>query len=383
MSYRLTCLTPVLIGDGGHLAAVDYMVWKNQVNVLAQSRIFRLLSKGPRLDSYLKEIKRADKLEFASWGGFAQNFAGRRIPFEDPSCTAYWEKLDSEFLRIPTFVASTDGPYLPASALRGAIRTALLRSRITPGSMKNLAESADRNRPPRNPGQLLEDRLLGPSGVDRLKGFNIGDSNTIERSSLAIYMLRTSTLIARGAETYELRWKQAPRGNIVANRPQDSTPVFAEMAKPGTIFTGRWRENPFYQNPEVCKSLRWKSPLTTASLFQAANQSAAAVLALHEQYARLAALERLRHNLLMVRERLESIQARNDACLVCLGWGAGFLSKSSGPDPADETYRDLLRDLGQYARALRNDVPFPKTRRIVFMEDRPAALPGWALLEVV
>jgi hypothetical protein len=35
------------------------------------------------LDSYLAQLKNAQKLDFASWGGFAQNFAGRRIPFEN------------------------------------------------------------------------------------------------------------------------------------------------------------------------------------------------------------------------------------------------------------------------------------------------------------
>ena len=82
MKYTITCLTPTLIGDGQRLAPIDYMVWKEHVNVLDQRRIFRLLSKGPRLDGYLSQLKTVDKLDFASWGGFAQNFAGRRIPFE-------------------------------------------------------------------------------------------------------------------------------------------------------------------------------------------------------------------------------------------------------------------------------------------------------------
>jgi CRISPR-associated protein Csm5 len=90
MRYRLTCLTPLLVGDGRKLSPIDYMVWKDQVNVLDQWRIFRLLAKGPRLDGYLAQLKRADKLDFASWGGFAQNFAGRRIPFESPTYSAYW-----------------------------------------------------------------------------------------------------------------------------------------------------------------------------------------------------------------------------------------------------------------------------------------------------
>ena len=53
MRYRLTCLTPLLVGDGRKLSPIDYMVWKDHVNVLDQWRIFRLLAKGPRLEGYL------------------------------------------------------------------------------------------------------------------------------------------------------------------------------------------------------------------------------------------------------------------------------------------------------------------------------------------
>ena len=79
----MTCLTPTLVGDGYKLSPIDYMVWRDQVNVLDQTRIFKLLARGPRLDGYLTQIKKATKLDFASWGGFAQNYAGRRIPFEN------------------------------------------------------------------------------------------------------------------------------------------------------------------------------------------------------------------------------------------------------------------------------------------------------------
>ena len=130
MNYRLTALTPLLVGDGRKLSPIDYMVWKDQINVLDQNRIFRLLSKGPRLDGYLAQLRKVDKLDFASWGGFAQNYAERRIPFEHASSTAVWEQTRPEYLHIPTFAAGPRGPFLPASALKGALRTALPRRRL-------------------------------------------------------------------------------------------------------------------------------------------------------------------------------------------------------------------------------------------------------------
>ena len=84
------------------------------------------MARGPKLDSYLTQIRRTDKLDFASWGGFAQNFADRRIPFEHESLTEVWNQTPSEHLFIPTFPSSPSGPYLPGTVLKGALRTALL-----------------------------------------------------------------------------------------------------------------------------------------------------------------------------------------------------------------------------------------------------------------
>jgi hypothetical protein len=35
-----------------------------------------------------------------------------------------------------------------------------------------------------------------------------------------------------------------------------------------------------------------------------------------------------------------------------------------------------------YARAIQTGQPFPKTRRVVHLNQQPAALPGWILLEI-
>ena len=179
MRYRLTCLTPTLVGDGQKLAPIDYMVWKDQINVLDQTRIFRLLSKGPRLENYLTQIRKADRLEFASWGGFAQNYADRRIPFEHGSSTAYWERARAESLFIPTFAAGLQGPYVPGSALRGAIRTGLVHSRWSEPMLRDAAAKLQADRVPRRPAETPEQVALGAAGQNRIRVFAVGDSAAV------------------------------------------------------------------------------------------------------------------------------------------------------------------------------------------------------------
>jgi len=367
MKYQLTCLTPTLIGDGQKLAPIDYMVWKDHVNVLDQRRIFRLLAKGPRLEGYLSQLKKAEKLDFASWGGFAQNFAGRRIPFEHVSAIPFWEKARAENLFIPTFAVSQAGPYVPGTAIKGALRTGAVFDRWTEGTMRDLAGRLEgEDRIPRNPAGRAEDAALGGAGSNRMRRVSAGDSTPINHSSMKVYLLRVTTLIARGPEKYELGWK-SPRGSVDSRRIEESTPIFAEMASPGTSFEGSWQE---------------RSVSDRARVFQASNKYAAELINRHKQYAGWCGLSRLGATLAELEARLAEISTRQDTCLLSIGWGGGLLGKSAFLDTKDESYRKILNHLSTYQKALQTGLPFPKTRRVIFQDGHPASLPGWILIRL-
>ena len=380
MRYRLTCLTPTLVGDGRKLSPIDYMVWKDHVNVLDQWRIFRLLAKGPRLDGYLAQLKKADKLDFASWGGFAQNFAGRRIPFESPAYSAYWNRAMGESLHIPTFASGAAGPYLPATALKGALRTGMVFAHWRDGMLQDTAARTKGERPPRKPAEAVEEQALGPAGANRMRYLAAGDSATVSNGDFKIYLLRTSTLIPRGG-SYALGWKQSPRGASDGNRPEDSTPVFAEMAVPGATFTGVWDERKFFLQPDVRRSIRWPEGFNRARIFEAVNVYAAGLLSLQRQYASLAGMGLLDRSLDELEQRLAHAR-ENHRCIVCMGWGGGLTAKCAWLDTTNPDYRQILTAYQIYNRALASNLPFPKTRRIVFLNNRPATLPGWAELNV-
>ena len=384
MRYRLKCLTPLLVGDGRKLSPIDYMVWKDQVNVLDQWRIFRILAKGPRLDSYLSQLKNAEKLDFASWGGFAQNYAGRRIPFENAAYSNYWNRAAGESLHIPTFATGAAGPYLPATAIKGSLRTGMVFAHWRDGMLQDALARVKSERtqrvPPRRPAEIVEEQALGPPGLNRMRFVSAGDSAPIATSRFQIYLLRTSTLQPRGGN-YALGWKQSPRGAVDGARPEESTPTFAEMAVPGTTFEGDWQEKTFFLEPEVRRSVRWPEVFNRAKIFEAVNVYAAGLLALQRQYASWAGLGLLDRSLDELEQWLGGARQRG-SCLLSLGWGAGLPAKSSWLDATNPDYRQILEQFGFYNRALASNLPFPKTRRIVFLNNKPATLPGWAELSV-
>jgi CRISPR-associated protein Csm5 len=380
MRYRLTCLTPLLVGDGRKLAPIDYMVWKDQVNILDQWRIFRLLAKGPRLEGYLAQLKKADKLDFASWGGFAQNFAGRRLPFENPAYSLYWNRATGDPLHIPTFSAGPDGPYLPGAAIKGALRTGMLFANWRDGMLQEVLSRVKGDRGPRRPGEIAEEQALGSGGANRMRFVSVGDSKPIAFSQFKVHLLRTSTLQPRGGG-FALGWKQSPRGTVDGARPEDSTPAFAEMAVPGSVFEGDWSEKTFFLQPEVRRAVRWPESFDRAKLFEAANVYAAGLIALQKQYATWAGLNLLSTSLDALEQKLSAARAKG-ACLIALGWGGGLPAKSAWLDSTNPDYREILQQCAMYNRALASNLPFPKTRRIVFLNNKPATLPGWAELEI-
>jgi CRISPR-associated protein Csm5 len=381
VKYRVTVLTPTLVGNGDKLSPIDYMVWRDQVNVLDQPRIFRLLSKGPRLEGYLAQLQKATKLDFASWGGFAQNYADRRIPFEDAAYAPYWERAQAESLSIPTFAALNEGPFLPGSAVKGALRTALVFANMKPGAMRDAGAKLTGERPSRHPAEHIEQQTAGSGGSDRMRVISVADSTPGTRTPFRVYMLRLATLVAKGGQQFSLGWKQAGRGAVEGKRPEEGTPAFAEMADPRTVFEGTWRENAFLNREEVRLALRWSAPVTRERLFEAANRYAEKQLELHAQYAAWTGLGELGASVAGLQEKLAAV--RNDGgCLLAIGWGAGFLSKSAAIGTGEEEHRKVLEALPYYERAIKSGLPFPKTRRVVFLKNKPATLPGWVELRV-
>lgn len=381
MDYRVTALTPLLVGDGRALSPIDYMVWKDQVNVLDQPTIFKSLRNSRLFDTYLGELRTAKKLDFARWGGYAQQerFSRRRIPFENSDSTAVWNAAPPESLFIPTFASDYRGAYLPASSVKGALRTGLIFSRWSAATIDRLAGSLEGDRLPRRAAEAAEASV----SASQVKIVSVADSKPVPASAFRIYVTRVASLDTRQVAKPQLVWKVAGRGSVPAQRVADATPVFTEMAVPGTAFAGSWQEHPGLEKQEVLRALGWRSAPKMEGLTEAANQYAEAQLNLHARYAEVTGLNGLGQTIDKLKGELAAAQGSPLTCLLSLGWGGGFVSKTAFLDTEQEAYRKILRMSPALGRAVREGVPFPKTRRVVFAGGQPSSLPGWVKLQFV
>jgi CRISPR-associated protein Csm5 len=317
--WRLTVLTPTLIGDGKRLAPIDYMVWKDQVNVLDQSLIFRRLAGTPRMEGYLAELSRARRLEFKSWGGYAQSYAVRRIPLEDPGLVALWEQAKDEEIFIPTFCTGPAGKQVPATALKGALKTALLSARTAPADLASFRKM---------------------TAAKLLRGWRLGDGRPEQGDRYQVYYSRVAAPVKPGGS--ELRWKAAP--------------TFVECAMPGTVFHGRGTVE-----------ADWETE------FAAISEQSGVMLARQREFATV-------HRLGSLQKNLAGVEAAG-GCLLSVGWGGGFLSKSIATGPRLAAARALLEPVPGYRQALATAFAFPKSQRILYLGGEPGTAPGWVRLE--
>jgi CRISPR-associated protein Csm5 len=248
------------------------------------------------------------------------------------------------------------------------------------GILNDIAARTQGERIPRRLAEGPEEQVLGNAGVSRMRLVSVADSAPVTHAGFKVYLLRVSTLLPRGG-SYGLAWKQIPRGSVDGARPDDSTPIFAEMAPPGFTFEGNWQEKTFFTQPEIRRVVRWQDSFDRSRIFEAANDYAARLLAAHKQYATWTGLDLLARQIAELEARLAEARQAGQ-CLLSLGWGGGMLSKSAWLDTGDPTYRQIMQKASPHAKAMSSNLPFPKTRRILFLNNKPASLPGWALLDV-
>jgi hypothetical protein len=122
--------------------------------------------------------------------------------------------------------------------------------------------------------------------------------------------------------------------------------------------------------------------MTRDKVLEAANNHAGTLLDSHLEFANSAELGSLIESLEHLKRRLEQARESGSACLINLGWGTGILNKVAFPKAGDEGFRNLLARSPHFSKAVRSGLPFPKTRRVVFEKNQPAALPGWILVEL-
>ncbi|HMH52302.1 MAG TPA: type III-A CRISPR-associated RAMP protein Csm5 [Candidatus Acidoferrum sp.] len=263
---------------------------------------------------------------------------------------------------IPVIKDMENRPYVPGSALKGAIRTALAWKLVSEGRVE--VQPGDLGGNPRYADDSLMSRLFGGPGAnfDLLRALRVADSSPAERLRLErveVYSLRQQGLQGKGGR-FAFHVETVPAGCSTE----------AELTIDDFLLTGRAAERLGFDGRagdvdrwlDVCRE--FGSHLIDAELrfYRQVGPFGRPLEAFYRQ----------------LQGMVVGLAARHE-CLLQISWGAGWTAKTIAMALSDQT-QHAIRERYRLGRA---GVPaFPKSRRLVGPPGRPTAPLGWLKIRV-
>lgn len=382
LTYTLEVLTPIHVGSGQQLMPSEYLL-DNKNRKFFRINMGRLFQ-SPDFDfeTYISLINRG---HFYLGDRYLE--AGISNTDYELDATGSINELSLNVGRasgfVLEFIKEGGKPYLPGSSLKGSLRSLVVRYIIRNNRRRyedtldrQLQEMAERRRRVRAEffSTPAEQALTGKPNNSVFRTLQIGDSLPISFNDMCLSYVKVISQSGNAG----FRWKDLG-SRINLNRCEKATAIFFEAIKPGTRVTGRVRMDDFLFNEDVARLLHFnRNGLEAMSdLANTCNAEAREVINGEIKFFREVNFSQgVTEN-----ERLLCMLSdlKSDEFLLPLAWGTGYRNKAAG-----ETINPHLfgRIRGAF-RLGRDNMLFPKSRKIVFEFGEPATVCGWSRVKLL
>ncbi len=357
----ISLLTPLHIGNGRELLhEYDYAIHDNKTWRIDEAALLDAQDVAdPRLAEQLARAKPAHLLKREDFRPDSRLF--RYVLAGTPRSAAEGAVLREQIKD------SYDKPYLPGSSLKGALRTALAWYAWDMHRLRPEIRRVGRN--PKFAAQEYERELLGKNpNHDLLRALHVSDSAALETDALMIVNAR---VLNRG-------------GGV-------GSPIELEALRPDTKFMLTVKlDRALFSDWARRGGLELAGGKSLANLAQVAQaHSAQRIQREVKWFSEIRGAQRLAQ----FYQQLSQARLGKSMCLLQLGWGAGWESKTFGSRlQADPPFMDrLIREYHMARRERREGDPYPKSRRMVVAYNRtndgrvaevPGSPLGWVLMEM-
>ena len=384
--YKLETITPVHIGSGETLNHID--------GYYANGRWYRIdLDKvlaHPNTDfnALTSEMSRRDFRWINYFSHYNMN--GTELSTYNLLCSQNPKEVD-----IREAIKSVGNhPYIPGSSIKGAIRTALLsdlisnedNEKLLNESSAHLNRKIDEGMPPRHkrdypPAQQIEKLAFGEDpNHDLLRALQVGDTEPLESDALAIETAWTVTLNQEGELIQKIDGNREYKNYVEVIQGVKSLTftikiddlLFRDSAKERLNFNDL-QEKTLREMAEVCKFETNMLMEDEQDFFSEYHYTEIA-----NRYDQLIGL---------------NTRLSKGAFMLQIGWGTGYNANTvtslftQGDDPPVDLM--ALRERYRLGRSRSNQQnpydsrEFPKTRRVLYRGQNPAAPLGWVKISPI
>jgi CRISPR-associated protein Csm5 len=362
----LEILSPVHIGSGVKLAKdIDFISSNQTTKIIKQGTLLRYLENNE------DELKRFNE-------GNYQLSKLKNIP----DSKTYYMETNSRYI----FEYERNGfgkPYVPGSSLKGALRSIIISDMMQKlGTEKKeiFLNNITSNNAQRASESLLKELLGKNSNYNLFRSIKIFDAQFQEDD---IDLEKCFILNLKNNAGTEFGWKNVPR-RCTTDKIREATPIFYEGLKAGAKAGFSFSIDEFLLNNDIAKAeLKFNySGLTFKSISKTINAYSRNKLPKEISFLRQINNTRLFDNIIKELEtviglipKLDSVQDEKEFILR-ISWGTGWKNMTG-----DFLPEDWLAKFRQKYRLGRDNMPFPKTRKIIFDDELPKFLTGFVKIK--
>ena len=368
VKLAIEILTPVQSGSGAELfKELDFIERSGAVFIVDQQQSFSAIVSGDlNIDALLEKSLKLSDLVLAA----GQDF-GYRLPWLSSP-----QKVPDKFRE--QLKDATNRPYLPGSAIKGAIRTALIAEWIrTAGKSDNVANSADptisiagllpdKYIKPKKAANKLMEKLVGQDAMqDIFRSFKVKDA----------YFSDTDLRLADIRWLNENRWRSMSKRKSMDNW-QEADGLYAEVLQANALALVIMQWDGFL----LSDTAAWQhadtvgnniAPQNFDDLKQRLNQHAKYRLQREIDYYKAQSKPAPENE---CKRLLALLETQNNCAYLQMSWGSGWRGMTGDcyTEEQVKTFREIFK-LGRTGK------PFPKTRRLV-VSGEPKLPLGWIRL---
>lgn len=364
MKYEIEVISPIHIGSGGTISPIEYAI-EDKFYRADMDRIFE----DERFDT--------DKFIEGAKGGalylgrFSPELAKEHVRYaldiSQSTKTSIQELIGSRSSEVREYIKTKDEAYIPGSSIKGAIRTAILwwvlkndpdKFNMAKNHLEKLVMSREVDKKRVDDG--IEKEVFGREPThDLLKALQVSDTNAVTVEKLKIEEVQTLTTTPRGHN-----WK--------------GFYTYVEALKPETRLNLEMKFDEFLLEGDAARALAFESKQNLVrEIPKICNEFADDFIEDEIRFYKRCNTPRELDKVLEFYERV--IERKEEkSFLLHLAWGSGWHGMTVGR--LLEPY--LLRERRKFGLGKPGVPEFPKTRRLVFENEKPAYPLGWVKLKV-
>ncbi len=357
MKLTISTLTPIHIGSGGKYSAAEFLIKGNQLYRIDINKLFGMLDEKSKED-FIIQLEEP----YFQLGSFLK---GKNI--EISKIKLYSCNLKAGFpAEINEHVKTNGGAFIPGSSIKGSIRTAILYNLIEEKDVYRISKIFDLKYWQRDKEiQKFIDNFFSGKAKEQssyssfLRFLQITDTDTI--NNVSVYSIKVANVERGGMTWYKRRGREVTLFNETIDTNENLGVEISE-----------------HYNPNIYKDLKLgeKERLINLDKIREYIYNFSADLIEHElEFAE-------KYHMFLLKNFYEQLKSKNTkgSPVLRLGHGSGYLATTIGLKL--KRYPNVFEKVRRSLRGKSYPYEFPKTRKIVIENGKPAYPLGWVKLRL-